>query len=269
MRRRQNQLLMLGRKIQVIAFWGGPIAFHGFAQIYMFYRFIMTLDPYWNLFWTSTTMNQTHPGLPFSIPVGVRDVCSVRILLTARRWAIAALSETLFPSLALCLEVRTLLLQLRFRQWRSVTQVHHVSIKNVLLCLLSLQLPKVVREWCVLYILTSTCASRDNGVHFFDISTASWLRTRRFSEPTFRPRSPKSLEKHSVSRLSYLFTHLHLLSSYSFLSSNLSLLSASSLLCFSSVHIVGSLTSKLPSVIYAHLCASLQMPKDARETHSE
>jgi len=32
------------------------------------------------------------------------------------------------------------------------------------------------------------------------------------------------------------------------LSSNLSLLSASALLCFSSVHIVGSLTSKLPSI---------------------
>ena len=50
------------------------------------------------------------------------------------------------------------------------------------------------------------------------------------------------------------FSHLHLLSSYSFsstlLSSNLSLLSASSLLCFSSVHIVGSLTSKLPSINY-------------------
>ena len=61
------------------------------------------------------------------------------------------------------------------------------------------------------------------------------------------------MEKHSVSRLSDLFAHLHLLSSYSFsstlLSSNLSLLSASSLLCFSSVHIVGSLTSKLPSNI--------------------
>ena len=54
------------------------------------------------------------------------------------------------------------------------------------------------------------------------------------------------MEKHSVSRLSYLFLHLRLASSYSFssilLSSNLSLLSASSLLCFSSVHIVGSLT---------------------------
>jgi hypothetical protein len=59
------------------------------------------------------------------------------------------------------------------------------------------------------------------------------------------------LEKHSVSRLSYLFAQLHLLSSDSFsstlLSSNLSLLSASALRCFSSVHIVGSLTSKLPS----------------------
>ena len=60
------------------------------------------------------------------------------------------------------------------------------------------------------------------------------------------------MEKHSVSRLSYLFAHLRLLSSYSFssdlLSSNLPLLSASALLCFSSVHIVGSLTSKLPSM---------------------
>ena len=60
------------------------------------------------------------------------------------------------------------------------------------------------------------------------------------------------MEKHSVLRLSYLFTHLHLLSSDSFsstlLSSNLSLLSASALLCFSSVHIVGSLTSKLPTI---------------------
>ena len=66
-------------------------------------------------------------------------------------------------------------------------------------------------------------------------------------------RSHKSLEKHRESRLSYLFAHLHLFSSYSFsstlLSSDLSLLSASALLCFSSVHIVGSLTSKLPSMI--------------------
>ena len=32
--------------------------------------------------------------------------------------------------------------------------------------------PKVVRAWCVLYILTWKCASRHNGVHFFNISTS-------------------------------------------------------------------------------------------------
>ena len=34
------------------------------------------------------------------------------------------------------------------------------------------QLPKVVRGWCVLYILTWKCASRHSGVHFFDILTS-------------------------------------------------------------------------------------------------
>ena len=32
--------------------------------------------------------------------------------------------------------------------------------------------PKVVRTPGVLYILTSKCASRHNGVHFFDIATS-------------------------------------------------------------------------------------------------
>ena len=34
------------------------------------------------------------------------------------------------------------------------------------------QLPKVVRHWCALCILTWKCASRHNGVHFFDIATS-------------------------------------------------------------------------------------------------
>ena len=80
---------------------------------------------------------------------------------------------------------------------------------------------------------------------------ARWLRTRRFSEPTFRPSGATNHWKNRVSRLSYLFAHLDLLSSETFsfcdlLSSSL-LYSDSSHLCFSSVHIVGSLTSKLPS----------------------
>ena len=141
------------------------------------------------------------------------------------------------------------------------------------------QLPKEVREWCVLYILTWKCASRHNGVHFFDISTsksapstrcfvhfdlqmcfapqrraifishlASWLRTRRFSEPTFGPSGATNHWKNTVFRDFPTFSRICIFFLLTLLSSNLSLLSASSLLCFSSVHIVGSLTSKLPSI---------------------
>ena len=49
------------------------------------------------------------------------------------------------------------------------------------------QLRKVIRTPSVLCILTWKCASRHNGVQFFISRLASWLRTRRFSEPTFRP----------------------------------------------------------------------------------
>ena len=111
------------------------------------------------------------------------------------------------------------------------------------------QLPKVLREWCVLYILTWKCASRHNGVQFFISHLATWLRTRRFSEPTFRPRSHKSLEKYSVLRL--CFRAPAFFSYRSFSSLIFSLLPFSSLILSTSacpsVHIVGSLTSKLPS----------------------
>ena len=56
-------------------------------------------------------------------------------------------------------------------------------------------LPKVVRTWCLLCILTSKCASRHNGAHFFISHLASWLRTRRFSEPTFRTSEPQIFGK--------------------------------------------------------------------------
>ena len=49
------------------------------------------------------------------------------------------------------------------------------------------QLQKVVRECCVLYILTWKCASRYSGVQFFMSPLNSYLRTRRFTEVTFRP----------------------------------------------------------------------------------
>ena len=92
------------------------------------------------------------------------------------------------------------------------------------------QRTKVVRTWCVLYMFTWKRASRHNGVHFLISHLASCLRTRRFSEPTFPPSGATNLGKtqgiatFSVSRRSYLFAHLHLLSSDSFSSLIFSLL---------------------------------------------
>ena len=62
------------------------------------------------------------------------------------------------------------------------------------------QLPKVVRPWCALYLFTWKCASRHNGVQFFIFHLASWLRTRRFSEPTFRPTGATNHWKNTVFR---------------------------------------------------------------------
>ena len=62
------------------------------------------------------------------------------------------------------------------------------------------QLVKMARSWCVLYILTWKCASCHNGVQFFISHLANWLRTRRFSEPTFRPSGATKHWKNTVFR---------------------------------------------------------------------
>ena len=62
------------------------------------------------------------------------------------------------------------------------------------------QRPKVVRSSSVLSIWTSKYASRHNGVQFFISHLASWLRTRRFSEPTFRPTGATNHWKNTVFR---------------------------------------------------------------------
>ena len=58
--------------------------------------------------------------------------------------------------------------------------------------------PKVVRTCGLFNILTSKCASRHSGVQFFISHLASWLRTRRFSEPTFRPSGAPNHWKNTV-----------------------------------------------------------------------
>ena len=140
----------------------------------------------------------------------------------------------------------------------------------------------MIRATQFLTLLTWKCDPRHNSAHFFDISTskgapslvcfvhfdlemcfvpqrrvyiishlASWLRTRPFSEPTFRPSWARNHWKNKVNRDFPTFSsHLHLLSSLCSSSLIFSLLFFSSLTlrtsAFPSVHIVGSLTSKLP-----------------------
>ena len=119
------------------------------------------------------------------------------------------------------------------------------------------QLQKVFREWCVLYILTLKCASRHSGVQFFISPLNSYLRTRRFTEPTFRPTRHTNHWKNTafrdfpnISRVCIFFlltfAQLYLLSSDSTSLLCFSSSDSTSLLCFSTLHIVGSFTSKLP-----------------------
>ena len=225
---------------------------------------------------------------------------------------------------------RALFRHLNLQKWSEALVFLTFWLRNVLhattACTFSTsQLPKVVRSWCVFNILTSKCASRHNGVHFFDIATSKsgptlvcfvhfdfgmcfapqrralfWhCNFQKWSAPgvlstfwlgnvlrattacnfssliwpagsapaalaslLFDPPEPQIIGK---TQCLATFVPFHASASsfflYSFsstlLSSNLSLLSASCLLCFyfSSVNIVGSLTSKLPSLIFTlRLC---------------
>ena len=139
------------------------------------------------------------------------------------------------------------------------------------------QLLKVLRSWCVLYILTSRCASRHNGVHFFDISTSKsgpklvcvvhfdlemcFAPQRRAifnlssgQLATFRPSGATNHWKNTVFG-DLPFAHLHLLSSDSFSSLIFSLLLFSSLWLFPSLLFICpycqkfDFYSKLPAMI--------------------
>ena len=141
----------------------------------------------------------------------------------------------------------------------------HFWVRNVLrattACTFSTsQLPKVVRTRQFFSLLTSKCASRHNCVQFFISHLPSGLRTRRFSKPTFRSSGATNDWKNTATFSGTWIFFLLRLSLFDLLSSSLlfsSLLFFDSYhLCFSSVHIVGSLTSKLPSIIifnYIHL----------------
>ena len=103
-------------------------------------------------------------------------------------------------------------------------------------------------------VFTSNCAFRHSGVQFLISPLSTALRTRRFNRPTFRLTRHTNHWKNTAFRdfsniwrgcIFFLLTFalLHLLSA-----------DLTTLLCFSTVHIVGSLLFKLPSIMYVYLC---------------
>ena len=99
---------------------------------------------------------------------------------------------------------RALFRHLNFKKWSGPVSFYTIDFEMCfapqLRTLSTSQLPNVVRTCGVLYILTWKCASRHNGVQFFISHLASWLRTRCFSERTFRPSGATNHWKNTVFR---------------------------------------------------------------------
>ena len=130
-----------------------------------------------------------------------------------------------------------------------------VSLPNMLLataaCNFSTwELQKVLRTWRVLYIFTLKCAFCHSGVQFLISPLTTWLRTRRFKRPTFPLTRHTKHKKNTACRdfsniwrgcifflLTFALVHLFTCD-----------LTACPI-CFSTLHIVGSLLFKLPSMM--------------------
>ena len=111
------------------------------------------------------------------------------------------------------------------------------------------ELQKVLRPWGVLYIFIQNVLLATAACNFWFLLWPPDLRTRRFNRPTFRLTRHTNHWKNTAFRdfsniwrgcIFFLLTFalLHLLSA-----------DLTTLLCFSTVHIVGSLLFKLPSII--------------------
>ena len=130
---------------------------------------------------------------------------------------------------------RALFRHLNFQKWSGASVFCAFSLRNVLrattACTFSTsQLPKVVRHWGVLYIFTSKNVLRTTtACNFSSLIWPAGSAPAALASLLFDSPEPQTMEKHSVSRLSYLFAHLHLLSSDSFSSLIFSLLLSSSL----------------------------------------
>ena len=106
---------------------------------------------------------------------------------------------------------RALFWHLNFQKWSGADVLYTFWLENMLRATTAYtfstsQIPKVVRTRQFLTLLTWKFASRHNGVQFFTFHLASWLRTRRFSEVTFRPSGAPNHWKNTVNRDSPTFS---------------------------------------------------------------
>ena len=140
---------------------------------------------------------------------------------------------------------RAMFQHLNFKKCSRTVSFLTCSLPNVLFataaCNFSTsELQKVLRASHVLCIFTSKCAFRHSGVQFLMSPLSTYLRTSRFNRPTFRLTRHTNHWKNTACRdfsniwrgcIFFLltFTLLHLLSAH-----------LTTLLCFSTVHIVGS-----------------------------
>ena len=132
-----------------------------------------------------------------------------------------------------------------FRDWRvlyilaSKCASHHNGVR-----FLTSQLPKVLRDWRVSHTLTWKRASRHKGAQFCISHLARWLCTWRFSEPTFRPSSFATLLPFRAPASSFFSLFLSFLTFSPLLFTSLTLSTSA----FPPALIAGSLTSKRPSI---------------------
>ena len=149
------------------------------------------------------------------------------------------------------LQRRALFRHLNFQKWCEAEVFCTFSLRNVfapqrraLFRHLNFQKWSETQVFCTFWLANVLRAT--TACNFSSLIWPAGSAPAALASLLFDPPEPQIIgKKHSVSRLSYLFAHLYLLSSYS---SDL-FSSDSSHLCFSTVHIVGSFTSKLPSMI--------------------
>ena len=140
---------------------------------------------------------------------------------------------------------RTFFRHLNFKKWSRTVSFLTFSLANVLFataaCIFSTsELQKVVPDCQFFNMFTCKCAFRHSGVQFLISLLSTYLRTRRFNRPTFGLTRHTNHWKNTAFRdfsniwrgcIFFLLTFalLHLLSA-----------DLTTLLCFSTVHIVGS-----------------------------